>query len=195
MRAVIQRVANASVAVHEEGYESSIGKGLLVLAAFIDEDTDEDVTWTARKIAAMRIFDDDGGVMNLSVKDVDGEILAISQFTLYASTVKGNRPSYIKAAKPDVAVPLYEKFLAALEANRQKAEKLGARIRPITDIKQVHRLLSGSRTSDGFAQLAQWGRLDLSLEALAVDKRFTALFDDEQANTALIRLLDAGHRF
>lgn len=116
MRAVVQRVANASVAVHEEGYESSIGKGLLVLAAFIDEDTDEDVTWTARKIAAMRIFDDEDGVMNLSVKDVDGEILAISQFTLYASTVKGNRPSYIKAAKPDVAVPLYEKFLAALEA-------------------------------------------------------------------------------
>lgn len=116
MRAVIQRVSNASVAIHEEGYESSIGKGLLVLAAFIDEDTDEDVTWTARKIAAMRIFDDEDGVMNLSVKDVDGEILAISQFTLYASTVKGNRPSYIKAAKPDVAVPLYEKFLAALEA-------------------------------------------------------------------------------
>lgn len=115
MRAVIQRVSNASVAVHEEGYESSIGKGLLVLAAFIDEDTDEDVTWTARKIAAMRIFDDEDGVMNLSVKDVDGEILAISQFTLYASTVKGNRPSYIKAAKPYVAVPLYEKFLAALE--------------------------------------------------------------------------------
>ena len=115
MRTVIQRVTNASVTVHEEGYESSIGKGLLVLAAFIDEDTDEDVAWTARKIAAMRIFDDENGVMNLSVKDIDGEILAISQFTLYASTVKGNRPSYIKAAKPDVAVPLYEKFLAALE--------------------------------------------------------------------------------
>ena len=115
MRTVIQRVTNASVTVHEEGYESSIGKGLLVLAAFIDEDTDEDVAWTARKIAAMRIFDDENGVMNLSVRDIDGEILAISQFTLYASTVKGNRPSYIKAAKPDVAVPLYEKFLAALE--------------------------------------------------------------------------------
>ena len=88
-----------------------------------------------------------------------------------------------------------EKFLAALEANRQKAEKLGARIRPVTDMSQVHCLLSGSRTSDGFARLAECGRLDLSLEALAVDKRFTALFDDEQANTALIRLLDAGHRF
>ena len=115
MRTVIQRVAHASVAVPDQGYESSIGKGLLVLAAFIDEDTDEDVLWTARKIAAMRIFDDEEGVMNLSVKDIGGEILAVSQFTLYASTVKGNRPSYIKAAKPDVAVPLYEKFLSALE--------------------------------------------------------------------------------
>lgn len=114
MRTVIQRVAHASVAVPEEGYEAGIGSGLLVLAAFIDEDTDEDIVWTAKKIAAMRIFDDEAGVMNLSVRDVDGEILAISQFTLYASTVKGNRPSYMKAAKPDVAVPLYEKFLAAL---------------------------------------------------------------------------------
>ena len=115
MRTVIQRVTHASVRVPDEGYESKIGKGLLVLVAFIDEDTDEDLEWTARKIAAMRIFDDEAGVMNLSVRDVDGEVLAVSQFTLYASTVKGNRPSYIKAAKPDVAIPLYEKFLAALE--------------------------------------------------------------------------------
>ena len=120
MRTVIQRVTNASVAVPEEGYESSIANGLLVLAAFIDDDTDEDVVWTAKKIAAMRIFDDEAGVMNLSVRDIGGEILAISQFTLYASTVKGNRPSYIKAAKPDVAVPLYEKFLSALEAELGK---------------------------------------------------------------------------
>ncbi len=120
MRTVIQRVTEASVTVHEEGYHSSIGKGLLVLAAFIDEDTEEDVAWTARKIAAMRIFDDAEGVMNLSVRDVEGEILAISQFTLYASTVKGNRPSYIKAAKPDVAVPLYESFLSALESELGK---------------------------------------------------------------------------
>ena len=120
MRTVIQRVTHASVAVPEEMYESSIGKGLLVLAAFIDEDTDEDVAWTAKKIAAMRIFDDEAGVMNLSVKDVGGEILAISQFTLYAYTVKGNRPSYIKAAKPDVAVPLYEKFLSALASELGK---------------------------------------------------------------------------
>ena len=92
MRLVIQRVANASVKVPAESYEASIGKGLLVLAAFIDEDTDEDIEWCARKLAAMRIFDDADGVMNLSVKDVDGEILAVSQFTLYVSTVKGKRP-------------------------------------------------------------------------------------------------------
>lgn len=120
MRTVIQRVTHASVAVPEDGYESSIGQGLLVLAAFIEEDTDEDVAWTAKKIAAMRIFDDEAGVMNLSVRDIGGGILAISQFTLYASTVKGNRPSYIKAAKPDIAIPLYEKFISALEAEMGK---------------------------------------------------------------------------
>ena len=115
MRLVIQRVANAGVDVPAEGYEAKIGKGLLVLAAFIDEDTEEDLDWCARKLAAMRIFDDADGVMNLSVKDVEGEIMVVSQFTLYASTVKGNRPSYIKAAKPDVAIPLYEKFLLKVE--------------------------------------------------------------------------------
>lgn len=120
MRAVIQRVSEASVAVPAEGYVSGIGHGLLVLAAFIDEDTVEDLEWTAKKIAGMRIFDDAEGVMNLSVKEVDGEILAVSQFTLYASTVKGNRPSYIKAAKPDVAIPLYEDFLARLEEHLGK---------------------------------------------------------------------------
>ena len=111
------------MSVPAEGYVAQIGQGLLVLAAFIDEDTDEDLEWTARKIAAMRIFDDEDGVMNLSVRDVDGEVLAVSQFTLYASTVKGNRPSYVKAAKPDVAVPLYEKFLTMLE------EQLGRQVR------------------------------------------------------------------
>ena len=113
-------MTEASVKVPAEGYESRIGHGLLVLAAFIDEDTEEDLEWTAKKIAAMRIFDDEDGVMNLSVKDVDGEVLAVSQFTLYASTVKGNRPSYIKAAKPDVAIPLYESFLVKLEEQLQK---------------------------------------------------------------------------
>lgn len=125
MRTVIQRVQEASVKVPAEGYEASVGQGLLVLAAFIDEDTIEDLQWTARKIAAMRIFDDAGGVMNLSVRDVDGEVLIVSQFTLYASTVKGNRPSYIKAAKPDVAVPLYEKFIDILEMELGKSVKKG----------------------------------------------------------------------
>ncbi len=125
MRTVIQRVEEAYVKVPAEGYEAKIGKGLLVLAAFIDDDTEEDLEWTAKKIAAMRIFDDEDGVMNLSVKDVGGEVLAVSQFTLYASTVKGNRPSYIKAAKPDVAIPLYEKFLQKLEENLQKSVEKG----------------------------------------------------------------------
>lgn len=116
----MQRVAHASVRVPAQDYESAIGHGLLVLAAFIDEDTEEDLLWTAKKIAAMRIFDDENGVMNLSVRDVDGEVLAVSQFTLYASTVKGNRPSYIKAAKPDVAIPLYESFLRILENELEK---------------------------------------------------------------------------
>ena len=115
MRVVVQRVRNAQVDIPKTGYSASIGHGLLLLAAFIDEDTEEDLDWTVKKIAAMRIFDDAEGVMNLSVKDIDGDILAVSQFTLYASTHKGNRPSYIKAAKPDVAIPLYERFLSKLE--------------------------------------------------------------------------------
>lgn len=120
MRAVIQRVTSASVTVAEAEYESRIGNGLLVLVAFIDEDTDEDLDWMVRKISAMRIFDDEAGVMNLSVRDVGGDVMAVSQFTLYASTVKGNRPSYVKAAKPDVAIPLYESFLTKLEAVLEK---------------------------------------------------------------------------
>lgn len=125
MRVVVQRVKEASVKVPAESYEASIGHGLLVLAAFIDDDSVEDLKWTARKIAAMRIFDDAEGVMNLSVRDIDGEVMAVSQFTLYASTVKGNRPSYIKAAKPEVAVPLYENFLSILEEELGKSVKKG----------------------------------------------------------------------
>lgn len=125
MRIVVQRVKNAEVNVPDTGYNASIGHGLLLLAAFIDEDTEEDLDWTARKIAAMRIFDDENGVMNLSVKDVEGEIMVVSQFTLYASTVKGNRPSYIKAAKPDIAIPLYEKFVSLMECNFGKEVKRG----------------------------------------------------------------------
>ena len=125
MRVVVQRVKNAEVAVPETGYKASIRHGLLLLAAFIDEDTEEDLDWTARKIAAMRIFDDENGVMNLSVKDVGGEVLVVSQFTLYASTVKGNRPSYIKAAKPDVAVPLYDKFVSLVDGYVENPSKCG----------------------------------------------------------------------
>jgi D-tyrosyl-tRNA(Tyr) deacylase len=125
MRLVIQRVSNAEVAVPDQGYRAEIGGGLLVLAAFIDEDTQEDLEWTARKLVAMRIFDDSEGVMNLSVKDVEGEIMVVSQFTLYASTVKGNRPSYIKAAKPDIAVPLYEKFVSLVEEHLGQEVKRG----------------------------------------------------------------------
>ena len=121
MRLVIQRVTEASVAVPAEDYVSSIGKGLMVLAAFIDEDTDDDLDWCARKLVSMRIFDDTEGVMNLSVKDVEGDVLIVSQFTLYASTVKGNRPSYIKAAKPQVAVPLYESFMKKVESELGKS--------------------------------------------------------------------------
>ena len=115
MRVVVQRVGKASVTVAARNYESRIGHGLLVLAAFTDGDDDADLQWTAKKISALRAFDDEAGVMNLSVSDVGGEILIVSQFTLYASTVKGNRPSYIKAAKPETAVPLYEKFCTAVE--------------------------------------------------------------------------------
>ena len=125
MRVVIQRVKNASVDVLDQGYRAEIGGGLLVLAAFIDEDTQEDLEWTARKLVAMRIFDDAQGVMNLSVKDVEGEIMVVSQFTLYASTVKGNRPSYIKAAKPEIAVPLYEKFVSSVEEQLGQEVKRG----------------------------------------------------------------------
>ena len=114
MRVVIQRVSKACVDIPDENYSSQIGKGLLVLAAFEDADTEEDLDWTARKIAGMRIFDDSQGVMNLSVKDVEGEIMVVSQFTLFASTARGNRPSYIKAAKPDVSIPLYELVSAQL---------------------------------------------------------------------------------
>ncbi len=99
-----------------ENYESGIGNGLMVLAAFENEDTETDLDWMTRKLAALRIFDDQNGVMNLSVKDVNGEILIVSQFTLYASTSHGNRPSYIRAAKPDVSIPLYNAFCDKVSA-------------------------------------------------------------------------------
>ena len=114
MRVVAQRVSSASVTINEK-IKSSIEKGLLLLVGFESEDQTEDLAWLAKKIAQLRIFSDENGNMNLSVKDIQGEILVVSQFTLYASTKKGNRPSFIKSAKPDIAIPLYEKFIKILE--------------------------------------------------------------------------------
>ncbi len=114
MRAVIQRVNKASVTINEKT-KTSIGKGLLVLVSFEINDTGEDIDWLCKKIVQLRIFNDENGIMNIPITEAGGEILAISQFTLHAKTKKGNRPSYIHAAKPDVAIPLYEKFVQQLE--------------------------------------------------------------------------------
>ena len=114
MRAVIQRVKEASVKVQGK-VTGEISQGLLVLVGIEDADTQEDIEWLSKKIAGLRIFDDENGVMNRSVMEVDGQILAVSQFTLMASTKKGNRPSYIRASKGDFAEPMYEKFCQALE--------------------------------------------------------------------------------
>lgn len=119
MRAVIQRVVSASVTIEGKIY-SQIGKGLLVLIGIEDADNEEDIAWLSSKIVNLRIFDDIAGVMNESVKDQNGEILLVSQFTLHASTKKGNRPSYIKASKPEVAIPLYKKMIQQLSADLGK---------------------------------------------------------------------------
>ncbi len=113
MRIVVQRVREASVTIEKAVY-SKIEKGLLVLLGIEDADTDEDIEWLAGKLTRLRVFDDDGGVMNKSVMDIKGELLVVSQFTLHASTKKGNRPSYIKASKPDFAIPTYKKFIQKL---------------------------------------------------------------------------------
>jgi len=113
MRAVIQRVSRASVTI-DGAVKSSIGNGLLVLVGCENADNDEDIQWLSKKIVSLRIFDDENGVMNRSIMDVDGEILVVSQFTLWASYKKGNRPSYLRAGSHEVTVPLYEKFCAAL---------------------------------------------------------------------------------
>lgn len=124
MRAVIQRVAQASVTVDSKVH-SQIGNGLLVLVGIEDADDQKDIEWLSGKIVNLRIFNDSGGIMNLSVKDINGEILVVSQFTLQASTKKGNRPSYIKASKPEIAIPLYEKFLHQLSNDLGKEVKAG----------------------------------------------------------------------
>lgn len=114
MRVVIQRVTEASVTI-EGVIKSKIDQGLLILLGIVDEDGQEDIDWLSRKISQLRIFGDENGVMNRSVQDVAGSIIVVSQFTLHASTKKGNRPSYIKAAKPAIAIPLYEQFVATLK--------------------------------------------------------------------------------
>lgn len=124
MRAVIQRVAHASVKVDEQ-VTGQIEKGLLVLIGIEDADTDEDIEWLSGKIVNLRIFNDEAGVMNLSAKEIDGSILLVSQFTLHASTKKGNRPSYSKASKPDFAVPMYEKMILQLENDLGKKIQTG----------------------------------------------------------------------
>ncbi|MEY3676031.1 MAG: hypothetical protein RJB67_521 [Bacteroidota bacterium] len=124
MRVVIQRVLEASVAVDEK-VVGSIKNGLLVLLGIEDADTIEDINWLSAKIVGLRLFDDQDGVMNVSVKDIGGDILLVSQFTLMASTKKGNRPSYIKASKPPVAVPLYEQMIATLSNELGKAVQTG----------------------------------------------------------------------
>lgn len=115
MRILIQRVKKASVTI-DNIVKSSINKGLLLFVGICDEDSKEDIQWLVKKVVNIRLFDDENGVMNLSLLDTGGELLAVSQFTLMASTKKGNRPSYIKAAKPEISIPLYEEFCKEIEA-------------------------------------------------------------------------------
>ena len=114
MRVVIQRVKKATLNI-DDAFYSGIKRGLLVLVGITRDDTLEDIKWLAAKISKLRIFDDDSGKMNLSVKDIGGEIMVVSQFTLFASTKKGNRPSYINSAPPDIAIPLYDEFVAKIK--------------------------------------------------------------------------------
>lgn len=120
MRVVIQRVESASVEIDQKQV-SAIGPGLLVLVGIEDTDTEEDISWLSGKIVQLRVFNDAEGVMNCSLKEIGGDLLLVSQFTLHASTKKGNRPSYIRASKPPVAIPLYEKLIARLEADLGKS--------------------------------------------------------------------------
>ena len=125
MRAVIQRVLKASVTIDGRVY-SQIKNGLLVLLGIEDADTEEDIRWLSNKIVQLRVFDDEAGVPNIPVKNMGGEILLVSQFTLHASTKKGNRPSYIRASKPEIAIPMYEKMIAQLE--RELGKKIATGI-------------------------------------------------------------------
>jgi len=124
MRAVIQRVSQASVTVDEK-IAGAINTGLLILLGIEDIDTTEDIEWLSSKVVNMRIFNDENGVMNISLKHVEGDILLVSQFTLHASTKKGNRPSYSRASKPDIAVPIYEQMIVQLEKDSGKKIQTG----------------------------------------------------------------------
>ncbi len=124
MKIVIQRVSEASVTVNEK-ITGLIGAGLLVLLGIEDADTDDDIYWLSNKITNLRIFNDADGVMNLGIKETGGDILLVSQFTLHANTKKGNRPSYIKASKPDFAIPMYEKMIRQLETDLGKKIQTG----------------------------------------------------------------------
>lgn len=124
MRALIQRV-NYSKVIIEGKVKSEINHGMLILLGVENEDTDEDATWLSNKIAGLRIFDDYEGVMNVSVKDIEGDVMVISQFTLHANTKKGTRPSYIRAAKPDISVSLYEQFIRKMESELNKKVGIG----------------------------------------------------------------------
>lgn len=124
MKAVIQRVTEASVTIKNKKV-ANIKTGLLILVGIEDADTQEDIKWLSNKICNLRIFADENDVMNLSIKDIDGEVIVVSQFTLHASTKKGNRPSYIKASKPTIAIPMYEKFVAQIENDLGKTVQTG----------------------------------------------------------------------
>ena len=124
MRALIQRVREASVRI-DDAVHADIGPGLLVFVGIEEADTPEDASWLAGKIARIRLFPDDAGVMNRSVQETGGDILVVSQFTLHASTMKGNRPSYIRAARPETAIPLYEEFIRVLETELGKSVSSG----------------------------------------------------------------------
>jgi D-aminoacyl-tRNA deacylase len=124
MRVVIQRVSEASVTIVGQ-QKANIGKGLLILVGIEDTDNQEDITWLCAKIANLRIFGDDEGLMNKSIMDIDGELIVVSQFTLFASTKKGNRPSYLRSARPDVAIPLYENFVKTLSETAQRHVQTG----------------------------------------------------------------------
>src|SRR5690606_33532678 len=124
MKVVIQRVSKASVTIEDEKV-ASIDKGLLILLGIVDDDTEEDIVWLSNKITNLRIFEDNDGVMNTSLLETNGDVIVVSQFTLHALTKKGNRPSYIKAAKPNVATPLYEAFVKQLEIDLNKKVQTG----------------------------------------------------------------------